>query len=140
MKKITVIVIISLCYLAGCSTTHIGKQFPPSRYPTIDWSPKYIKLKHISLEYEPKLDQEKNAIVIEGTVSFNKDMFWAGAELLEITINTVFLDENYVGIEEIPFTKFPETGFFDPVPFIVSSPYNPKYKYILFCYQLWYAE
>jgi hypothetical protein len=131
--KINKLLGILLIFTISCSTSMVGKQMPPANYPKVSPNLQHINLKLIEIELKTEIDRQVNTVTAKGMITVVEDELPPGtSDFNRINMKALLMDENYTVIREVSFNTPPGVHSFAPIPFEVTFPYDPAYRYVHF--------
>ena len=138
MKKLLPIILI---LLIGCASipSSVGQKLPPGSYVSASVGVhNTVTLKHIILIYATK--KNNNNITAEGKIIFRTEMLPNDAYFDRVKVKAHLADENYTIVREVSFNASRNLSDFEPIPFKVEFPYDNRYRYVAFSYQVHYLK
>ena len=131
--KIKILLGVFLIITIGCSTSMVGKQMPPANYIKVGPKLQHIDLKLIEIELRTEIDKLVNIATAKGVITIDEDEMPTGAtDFNNINIKALLMDKNYTVIREVTFVSPKGIHSFAPIPFEVTFPYDPAYRYVYF--------
>ena len=124
---------ILFIFIISCSTSMVGKQMPPANYPKMSPNLQHINLRLIEIELRTEINKQMNAVNAKGMITVVEDELPPGvSDFNRINMKALLMDKNYTVIREVKFNTPPGVQGFAPIPFEVTFPYDPAYRYVHF--------
>ena len=140
-KKVIKLLGILVIFTISCSTSMVGKQMPPANYPKISPNLQHIDLKLIKIELRTEIDKQMNAVNAKGVITVVIDELPPGvSDFNHVNLKALLMDKNYTVIREVTFNTPPGINSFAPIPFEVTFPYDPAYRYVAFTGKVHYWQ
>ena len=122
---------ILLVGIIGCSSSMVGKQMPPANYTKMSPDLQYIDLKLIEIQISTETDMKANTVTAKGVIAVVKDELPPGAyNFSRVNVKAFLMDNSYTVIREVSFSSPAGANKFAPIPYEVTFPYDPAYRYL----------
>ncbi|MCP3944804.1 MAG: hypothetical protein GY710_25455 [Desulfobacteraceae bacterium] len=136
MKKLILLLMMSVL-MASCAHHLVGEKLNPSYCNSLTQKEKqhYKDSKNSVFKYKHFIHEENNSITFAGYLIFKRNQIGSGPNILELQIDLLFCDENYVVIasEQINFYN---KEVAKPISFKRTFPYDKRYKHV---FLTWHA-
>ena len=122
---------ILLITFISCSASMVGKQMPPAKYAEVKPNLQYIDLRLIEIELTTETDLRANTMTAKGKIAVVQDELPPGlSDFKSVNIKAFLMDENYTIVREISFNAPAGANRYAPIPYKVTFPYDPAYRYM----------